>query len=164
MGIAYLFSKNKLIGSTIIRAGTCWVSNEGFSFDQVPSHAAVLIDETWVIESVMHGGVRIVPYKQWKEINQEIFKLVPKAAPKEHYKDLLFEMWGKKYDKKGILFFAWSILKYKLFNTPMPEINAWEQEDKFFCTEFASRSYDGTTGSMRSPAQLARIIIDKEGL
>lgn len=160
MELHYLFSKNNLIGSKLIRLGSYWVDDCGFTFNNTPSHVAILIDETYVIESVMHGGVRIIPYNKWLEINVEIMKI---KAPSyvEHPKDLMFEMWGKKYDKKGILYFTLAILNHKIFQKELPSINKCEQDDAYFCTEFASRIYDGNTGSMRTPAQLMRLIYGK---
>ena len=52
----------------------------------------------------------------------------------------------------------WEAIKNKIFKTPLPEINKWEQENCYFCTEFASRIYDGNTGSMRTPLQLMELI------
>lgn len=149
-----------MIGSYIIRFGSYLVDDYGFTFNNTPSHVAILIDETYVIESVMSNGVRIIPYNKWLELNTEIMKI---KAPSyvEHPKDLMFEMWGKKYDKKGILYFALSILNYKLFKKEIPKLNKYEQEDAYFCTEFASRIYDGNTGSMRTPAQLMGLIYGK---
>lgn len=157
MKIQYLFSKNKKIGSYLIRFGSYLISKTKINYKIIPSHVAVLIDDTYVIESVMHGGVRIIPYNKWLEVNIEIHKLDAKTIT-EHPKDLMFEMWGKKYDFKGILYFTCCIIKNKIFKTPLPEINKWEQENCYFCTEFASRIYDGNTGSMRTPLQLMELI------
>lgn len=159
MDIKFLFSKNKLIGSYIIRLCSYWVNNIGFTFDNTPSHVAILIDDIYVIESVMSDGVRIIPYNKWLERNILISKIEADNF-KECPKDLMFEMWGKSYDNKGLFYFAICVLKNKLFNTPLPKTNIFEQEDRFFCTEFASRIYDGDTGSMRTPLQLMKIIQD----
>jgi hypothetical protein len=157
MELRYLFSRNTSIGSYLIRLGSLWIDPCDFQFNDIPSHAAVLIDDTYVIESVMLGGVRIIPYNKWLEHNTEVMS-IPAPSFSEHPRDLMFEMWGKKYDKLGIMYFAVSILKNKLFGIPMPKQNKCEQEDCYFCTEFASRIYDGNTGSMRTPVQLMRLI------
>jgi hypothetical protein len=155
--IHYLFSKNQKIGSYIIRLGSYLVNDYDFDFNNIPSHVAVLVDDTYVIESVMSGGVRIIPYNHWLEHNTQIMKLSANSII-ECPRDLMFEMWGKPYDKVGILRFAIDIVVSKLFKLPMPDKNEWEQEDAFFCTEFASRIYDGDTGSTRTPVQLMRMI------
>lgn len=160
MEIYYLFSKNTQIGSYIIRLGSYWANNYDFTLNNIPSHVAVLIDNTYVIESVICCGVRIIPYNKWLEINTEVMK-IKAGSYSEHPRDLMFEMWGKKYDKLGILRFAYEILKSKITGKEMPEHNAAEQEDAFFCTEFASRIYDGNTGSMRTPVNLMRLIYGK---
>lgn len=157
MTIHYLFSKNKLIGSHIIRFGSFLINSYGFEYNNTPSHVAVLLDETYVVESVMCSGVRIIPYNKWLEINTEIMK-IKAGSCSEHPRDLMFEMWGKPYDKKGILRFAYDIIKSKLMGSVLPSKNKCEQEDAFFCTEFASRIYDGDTGSMRTPSNLMRLI------
>lgn len=157
MDIKFLFSKNSKIGSYIIRFGSYWIDDYGFTFNNTPSHVAILIDDTYVVESVMHGGVRIIPYNKWLEINTEIMKIKADNIV-ECPRDLMFEMWGKPYDIKGLLYFSIIILKYKLLKTPIPEKNKCEQEHAYFCTEFASRIYDGDTGSMRTPAELMRLI------
>lgn len=157
MEIHYLFSKNKKIGSFIIRLGSFLVDSYDFTFNNIPSHVAVLIDETYVIESVMSGGVRIIPYNKWLEHNTQVMK-IKAGCHVEHPKDLMFEMWGKPYDKLGILRFAIDIVMSKVLCRPMPLKNKWEQEDAFFCTEFASRIYDGDSGSTRTPVQLMRMI------
>jgi hypothetical protein len=155
--ITYLFSKNKKIGSHIIRLGSYLINNYDFDFNNIPSHVAILIDETYVVESVMSCGVRIIPYNHWLEHNIQIMKLAANSIV-EQPRDLMFEMWGKPYDKLGVLRFAIDILVSKLFKLPMTDKNEWEQEDSFFCTEFASRIYDGNTGSTRTPVQLMRMI------
>lgn len=154
-----LFSKKHTFGSYLIRQGSYWVNDHSYSFNEVPSHVAVLIDDTYVIESIIHDGVRIIPYNKWLERNIEIIK-IPINKIQETPKSLMFEMWGKSYDNKGLFYFAICVLKNKLFNTPLPKTNIYEQEDSFFCTEFASRIYDGDTGSMRTPLQLMKIIQD----
>lgn len=160
MKIQYLFSKNKKIGSYLIRLGSYWINNYDFTFNNTPSHVAILIDETYVIESIMSGGVRIIPYNKWLEHNIEILKINSDICT-EHPRDLMFEMWGKPYDTLGILRFAIDILRLKLFNIELPIKNQWEREDYFFCTEFASRIFDGDTGSTRTPNQLMRLIYGK---
>lgn len=152
--IEILFSNNQLIGSRTIS----WLS----SFDvkdmkDVPSHTAVLINETLVIESVFKG-VRIIPYKKWKEINNEIAKIPLDAVKKEtgeDLRDLLFEMWGKKYDFKGLLYFTWCGIEFILLNREIPKENKWEREDYFFCSEFVGRLV-GANYSMTSPARMLR--------
>lgn len=153
----YLFSKNKKIGSRFIAWGSSFFKED---IDQltngIPSHVAVLINECLVIESTLSTGVRIIPYNKWKEINEELYKI--KCIQEynnleEKKKELLFEMWGKKYDYIGILYFAKAVLKYLLFNVPLPKQNKWEREDYFFCTEFAARLANYNY-SMTTPAKM----------
>lgn len=152
MKVSYLFSNNKKIGSKIISWGSSLLVK---GLEEYPSHVAVLLDETFVIESTVKTGVRLVPYEQWKKINNEICKIPCKIEdyPLPLVQELLFEVWGKKYDKLGLIFFGWQILKHWLFKTPIAIKNEWEQEDRFFCTEFAGR-VAGKDYSMTSPAEM----------
>ena len=154
MKVDYLFSRNKHLGSKIISWGSSLVVK---GLNKYPSHVAVLLDDTFVIESTMLTGVRLIPYEQWKKINEEVYKISCERGdcPIFVIQELLFEMWGKKYDKLGLIWFGLQILKKVLFNIPIPNKNEWEQEDKFFCTEFAGR-LAGKDYSMTSPAEILK--------
>lgn len=153
----YLFSRNKKIGSRIISWGSSYFTK---GLEKTPSHVAILLDETFVIESTMTTGVRVVPYLQWKKINEELYKIPCSQIdrPIEEIQELLFEMWGKKYDMLGLLYFTWRIMKLMLFKETLPSTNKWEREDYFFCTEFAGR-LAGMNYSMTSPAMMLESLI-----
>lgn len=167
MSYHYLFSKNNKIGSKVIS----WVSSlfkqdiTNLDPNKIPSHVAVLIDECLVIESTLDTGVRIIPYNKWKELNEELYKIEciqSKNKLSEVKKQLLFEMWGKKYDWKGILYFAKCMLMYYFFKKPLPNHNKWERENYYFCTEFAAR-LTNYNYSMTTPAKMCNDFI-KVGL
>mgnify|MGYP006921285106 CR=1 FL=1 len=62
MKIHYLFSRNKKVGSRLISwASSFFVKDLG---KNIPSHIAILIDDRFVIESVLEGGVRQYKLKQ----------------------------------------------------------------------------------------------------
>lgn len=152
MKIDYLFSHNKKIGSHLISWGSSLLTK---GLKDYPSHVAILLDDTFVLESVLSSGVRIAPYSQWKLINTELYKIPHTFTNEkcEQLKDLMFEVWNKKYDWLGITYFGYCILKYFLFKISLPTVNKWEQEDKYFCTEFAGR-LSGHNYSMITPAML----------
>lgn len=162
--VYYLFSKNKKIGSKLISWGSSLYKEDITELNNgIPSHVAVLFGDCLVIESTLATGVRLIPYNKWLEINEELYKL---ECPhdfnilEEKKKDLLFEMWGKKYDWFGILYFAKCMLKKYLFNTELPETNKWERENYFFCTEFAGRLSEYNY-SMTTPAKMCNYFLKK---
>jgi hypothetical protein len=154
MKVEYLFSKNKHIGSRVISNMSSFITK---GLDKYPSHVAVLLDDTFVIESTMLTGVRLIPYEQWKKINKELYKIPCERGdcPIFVIQELLFEMWGKKYDKLGLIWFGWQVFKYVAFKKSLPCKNEWEQEDKFFCTEFAGR-LAGKNYSMTTPSEMLK--------
>ena len=156
MKIDYLFSRNSLIGSRLICWGSAFLT-EGL--EKVPSHVAILLDDSFVIESTMTSGVRVIPYNKWLEINEELYKIPTENRTINDVKELLFEMWGKKYDKCGLFYFGWCVLKFMLFKDPIPCINRREREDYFFCTEFAGR-LAGHNYSMTTPAMLCKRMLN----
>jgi hypothetical protein len=156
----YLFSRNKKCGSKLISWSSKLFTSHVKNVDplKIPSHVAVLIDETYVIESTLTTGVRIIPYNKWKLINEELYK-IPKAGKGECHKCLLFEVWGKKYDWFGIGYFMYQITKHLLFKTELPNKNKWERENYFFCTEFAAR-LEGYNYSMTTPAKMCNDLLE----
>lgn len=150
--IKCLFSRNKLIGSRLI----AWASGLLVKdLDKVPSHAAILIElgsEKLVIESVMSQGVRIVPYHNWLQINEECYSIEIETT-----KDVIQFvklMWGKKYDYPGILYFAWRFLLYLLFKVKFPKENKWATCSRYFCNELMGKLIDYKNYSMVTPAKM----------
>lgn len=152
MKVEYLFSRQsgKLVSELISWAG----SMEGFELPEYPSHMAVLLDGEMVVESTLFTGVRIIPYKHWKRKNEEIFR-IPCVAARDS-KDALakaFDLWDKGYDWAGILFFAWRYLGLLCLDRPLPAVNRWQSDNRYFCTEYAG-SLTGQNLSMKSPARV----------
>lgn len=161
MKIDILFSNNELKGSKLIQWGSSFLVD---NLKEIPSHVAVLINGELVIEAIMLQGVRIVPYNKWLEHNNEISKIQLELikdkmnSSSENFHELIDEMWGKKYDFKGLFFFGIAVLKFCILKIPLPATNRWEQEDKFFCSEFVGRLI-GYNYSMTSPAQMLSDIL-----
>lgn len=162
MKVDYLFSRNTKIGSRAIS----WASSKeievmkdfdamGLDKSKIPSHAAVLLNEQLVVESTMSTGIRIIPYKQWKEHNIEVAK-VPCSKQFMNSEDVLehaIDLWGKKYDWKGISYFTCCFARLALAGKSLPSENKWEQEDMYFCTEFVARLED-LDAAMMTPAKM----------
>lgn len=152
MKIEYLFSRNKKWGSRLI----AWAAKyEKLDLEDNPSHIAVLVNNRLVIESTLGTGVRMIPYKKWKEINEELYKIPCDEAerPSRQITNLIDRIWGKKYDWKGIAYFAYCYLRLIFLNERMPARNKWERKSHYFCTEFVGKLV-GKNYSMKSPARI----------
>lgn len=158
MNIYYLFSKNKKIGSRIIS----WAAKyEKLGLEKLPSHAAVLLNEEIVIESTLSSGVRMVPYSRWKEINTQVAKIKCRNfdRPSKEVLEGVVNLWGKKYDWKGILYFGLSYLNLIIRGKQLPSKNKWENKDKYFCTEYQTL-LSGIGDAMTSPAKMLKSMLD----
>jgi len=154
MKVEYIFSNNKKIGSRLI----AWAAKyENLGLEENPSHVAVLLNDTLVIESTFSTGVRIIPYAKWLEKNNEVARIPCDNIYRpsmDIFKELT-SLWGKKYDWSGILFFGLSYLKLIIFKKPMPKNNKWQKPDLYFCSEFVE-VLSGHKCSMHSPAKLLK--------
>lgn len=158
MKLYYAYSRNKKIGSRLIS----WASGLLLpNMEKVPSHVAILmefdgVEEKFIAESVMEAGVRIIPYSSWKQINEECY-LIPCIQEDRDANDVfstLTEVWNKKYDKLGILFFAWCFVKHLVFKSKFPKENAWQRDGHYFCTEVAAKLAGYGKHSMTTPAKM----------
>jgi len=159
MKIQYVFSKNKKCGSKLIAwASSLFSSHTTNLKNGIPSHVAILLNEAIIIESTFSTGVRMLPYNKWKQINEELYK-VDRINKGECVKCLLFEVWGKKYDWFGILYFTYHMITHLIFKSKLPNKNKWEREEYFFCTEFAAR-LEGYNYSMTTPAKMCNDLLE----
>ena len=158
MKLHYLFSRNKKIGSKLISWSSKLFKSHVTNLKEIPSHVAILVNEMFVIESTLTTGVRIVPYSKWKQINEELYK-IEYTTKGECIKCLLFEVWGKKYDWLGIIYFSYCMFKHLVFHSSLPNKNLWERENYFFCTEFAAR-LGGHNYSMTTPAKMCNDLLE----
>lgn len=161
MKLSVLFSYNDKLGSTLIRIGSLLFDKPNLKWSDIPSHTALLIDDQWVIESVMHGGVRILPYNNWKIVNKEVAKISIDKW-RENPINLVNEIWGKSYDFLGLLWFVKSVFCSKVLKKPIPNINDMEAESKYFCVELVGRCLGFQNYSMISPAGLLWLILKLE--
>lgn len=152
MKVDYLFSRRNRWGSKMI----AWASSkEDLSLQEIPSHMAVLLDDTVVIESTFTTGVRMIPYEKWSEINEELYS-IPCERHYRHSRNVLekaYSVWGAGYDWKGIIYFAYCFVRLILLGDALPSANKWQRENKYFCTEFAARLVDEDF-SMMTPAKI----------
>lgn len=152
MKVEYLFSRNNKIGSKIIS----WASShEKLNLDVYPSHVAVVLDGTWVIESTLFTGVRIVPYSKWIVFNEELYRIpcIQNHRPSVDILEKATKVWHKKYDWLGIMYFAICYLGVIFNGSKLPSENKWQNKNKYFCTEYVGQ-LSGIEYSMTSPAKL----------
>ena len=105
-----IFTDTDLIGSFIIRKFT--KSNW--------SHVAIE-HNGMVIESVTHGGVRMVPLDDFESQYPRLFKMELPYKANEKIFNVVKSQIGKKYDWTAILAFG--------FN------RNWQEKDAWFCSE-----------------------------
>ena len=105
MKVEYLFSKSPAWGSRLISWASKYEKLKNIDPKAIPSHVAVLLDDTIVIESVMSKGVRLMPYTKWKEKNTELYKIQWATIDRsgEEIFGHLSAVWGKPYEWRGIL-------------------------------------------------------------
>lgn len=151
MKVEYVFSRNQKFGSRLI----AWAASfEKTGLEHTPSHAAVLLDETWVFESTFASGVRVVPYSKWLKFNEELYR-IPCQIKRESSNILqsAAELWGRSYDWLGLAFFAWRYLGLIITGRALPSKNRWQSDSKYFCTEFIAK-LTNRNFSMKSPARV----------
>lgn len=150
--IDYLFSKNEKIGSKFIQWGTKHLSNR----DNVPSHVAILVNGRWVHESTLTTGVRVISYSKWKEMNEEVAAVSCDQKLKDYneLKALYRSIRDKNYDWPGVTYCGYRIFLNKYFGSKMPEVNIWEDEDKYFCCEAVAKLTGMGNFSMKAPVEL----------
>lgn len=155
MKVEYVFSRNQKLGSRLI----AWAASfEDLELEAVPSHVAVLIDETWIFESTMLSGVRVLPYEAWLQINEELYRL-PSVVDGATALKLAAETWGRKYDWKGLLYFALCYIGL-IVGRKLPEHNKWQRDRHYFCTELVAR-LERADFSMSSPAKICERMLSK---
>lgn len=149
--VHYLFSRNKKIGSKIICWGTKHLEPE---VADTPSHVAVLVNGKWVFESTLETGVRRISYEEWKKINHEIEKLPCKTTRTlEEVIGYYRKIHKKKYDYKGLTYFAHHVAMNKFFGIAIPDENHWEDRNMYFCSEVIGEMLQKDF-SMTAPVQI----------
>jgi len=155
--VSIIFSKNKKIGSWLIRLGTTFLSKN--PLNRVPSHVAILIANRWVFESVVVSGVRVVPIKTWLEQNELIASI---SWGEVKYSKLKYELkasLGKKYDYLGLIYFSWRIFLYICLNISFPKRNAGHNPHKYFCSEVVGK-ITKQDYSLKAPVQIMDELIN----
>lgn len=159
VSVHYLFSRRDLIGSRTIAWGTSHLYSE---FKNTPSHVAILVNNRWVHESTIDSGIRVMSYEKWLEVNDEVAKI---SSPEEwdygRIKDLFCAIKDKKYDWMGIIYLGLWMVPSKLFKCKIPDNNALECSDKYFCSEvigyMLNKNYD-----MKAPVQILKELHGKD--
>lgn len=151
--VQYIFSNRELKGAQAIIWGTKH-QYPNMSIEKIPSHGAVLIDSKWVFESTLDSGVRVMGYKEWSKINNEVAKIDCTAT--RYYEDIkaMFkESKGKKYDWFGVLYLGFHLALNKAFGKKIPKKNLLHSENKYFCLEVIGKM-TGLDYQMSTPVQV----------
>ena len=149
--VRYIFSRNKKIGSRLISWGTKHLQPE---VKPTASHVAILVNEKYVFESTLETGIRVITYKRWKQLNEELYSVeCIQDWTMQDLKDLYRPLKLKKYDYMGIVYFSYRIALNILFKKPIPKINLFNHTDRYFCCEVISEM-TGVSYEMTSPVEL----------
>ena len=151
--ISYLFSCRPKFFSKVIAWGARHSIDELRHSNKVPSHAAYLINDRYVVESVFEGGYRVSPYSKWKEIN-ELVAVVPAGSVTMSYlKEKTRKFENRSYDMWGALYLAACVGLKIIFRIPIPKHNRLHKPDQYFCCELIGE-IEGEDYTMKSPAKV----------
>lgn len=111
--------------------------------------------DSFVLESTLESGIRIIPYSNWLQINEECYKILcPKERDPAEVISLIKTYWGKKYDWPGIMYFIPCFIGHFLFGIDFPKENAWQSDNKYFCNELGGKLAGYPQYSMVTPAKM----------
>jgi len=128
-----IFSKNKKIGSKIISNCTKFLVPD---IANTPSHVVLLLKDRWIYESTMETGVRVIKYIDWLNINEEVFKSEEiEGFDYNCIKPKINKLKESKYDYLGVIYYSLYALIKLIFKKPMPKLNKWQSNSKYFCCE-----------------------------
>lgn len=131
-----LFSKNNKIGSYLIRWGT-----EGDC-----SHFAVEFDDCFVLQSNMKQGVNALSSNEFFQHNELVHSIqynLTLEQEEQIYKVMIKKLAGKvSWDFMAALFWMKEIIKHRIFDSPIPKVNAWGDPNRMMCIELASQLPD----------------------
>lgn len=142
-----LWTKNNLCGSKLIMWGT-----EGDC-----SHFAVEFDDTVILQSNMAQGVNLTSKNEFLKHNEIVHAInfkVSDAHEEMVWKPLVRRLAGNvEYDKSAMAYWAWCVIKHRIFGAPIPLINQWGDPKKFMCIELAKELPDWVFNNLK-PEQL----------
>ena len=122
-------------------------------FKNIPSHNCIRKGH-FVYESTFFSGVRIIPFESWNKVNT-IVGVNQRSIPisDSQFEKVFVDIWGKKYDWKGILYFGFSLVRFRLFGKKIPKVNKWNDRNKYFCSEASGKLF-GIDYQMTAPVQI----------
>lgn len=135
MSIHFLFTKNSLVGSKIIRWGLRENSSHfAIGFDLGSSNRGI------IFHSNFHG-LKIDWANDFLKKNDIIHQLEPvldlKLEAEERLYQAVVKNYGKAYDYKGFFFFILAAAWGKITRRELPRRNPWGDNRAFLCTEVA---------------------------
>ena len=160
--ISYLFSRRPKFFSKVIAWGTKLAIRDFKNSNKVPSHTAYLINNRFVVESVFEGGYRVMPYTQWKQINDVIAVIPAGTRSMDDLKARTRRFEGRSYDVGGALYLAFRMLLKITLRIPVPKHNRLHKPDRFFCCELVAE-VEGEDYGMKSPGHIMLQMQSKYG-
>jgi hypothetical protein len=149
--VSIIFSKNKKIGSWIIRLFTTRITP--IPFENIPSHVALLINNRWVFESTITSGIRVISIEKWLEQNELIYTSSCQEQAYSELKNKLKPLKNKKYDILGLIYFGYRLFLYQVFGIQIPNKNLAHITKKYFCSEVIG-VLKNEDYSMKAPVQI----------
>ena len=156
----FLFTSSPKIGSRAIR----------WALDEPCSHFAMVFDERengyGIVFHSHLSGVSFDWFRNFYTTNRIVVALRPKnitlSDEERLYQSIVSRFYGKKYDKKQFLEFAYYALRRKATGSEIPSTSRFGKKDAFLCTEIsagikeAKPEYFGSpfSGDLITPYQL----------
>lgn len=141
--VRLLWTKNHKIGSYLIRWGT-----QGDC-----SHFAVEFDDCIIMQSTMLQGVTVVSTNEFMKHNEIVHQIsFNTSVDKEElvWVPMVKRFAGKtSYDFKAMAYWAFCVLKQRLFGDTIPVTNKMGDPDKFMCIEVAGELPDWVFGGQK---------------
>jgi hypothetical protein len=149
------FTASNTISSRLIR----WALGEPVS------HVAIEFPDGLVVHSKLLTGVTLEWTSEFHSKNKVIYTVnypIHWRVRKDLLKFVLDLHAKASYDYKGLLYFAWCALKYKLFKIPYPPTITWQNANQFLCTELAVKFIDSPIPHNKfiTPYQLYKELTD----
>ena len=157
-----LWTKNRLCGSKLIMWGT-----EGDC-----SHFAVEFDDCVVLQSNIAQGVNLTSKNEFLKHNEIVHEIRFNTSLENEekvWKPLVNRLAGNiEYDKRAMAYWAWCVIKHRIFGTQIPIINKCGDPRKFMCIELVSELPDWVFNNLKpehlamtSPTALFNIIDER---
>lgn len=136
--IKFVYTKNKRIGSKIIRFFT---RMNGQSTSEIPSHFSIMVYDWLIIESTLSSGVKVGFASEFLPKHEVVACFRPMNNQREYFlkaKKMTGKIYSGKYDFMGAIYLGLMQMLNTLFGMKMPKNNKFESGNRYFCNELYS--------------------------